>query len=280
MLIVHRKLETLLDSQIATTSNPTLLRKFIKRPTEKVWAYNRPEAPFATDLFKTMKDQFGDLGSLVTVFRFAWNASSELGKWCADRAWVYALADDVLPKLEGKVSKAANTESSGRLPGNAYKEIERITAASDIVRNHPFGRPDALGVLSPKVQLLRKELGKYFEYPSDTKCIILTEMRYTARVLFELFSELNMPYLRPGVLIGVRSSDITGMNITFRKQLLALVKFRKGDINCLVCNYTITDYTLLTDYLLQFATSVAEEGLDIPDCNLVVRYTSSYHRTF
>lgn len=200
-----------------------------------MWAYNRPEVPLATDLFKTMKDHFGDLGSLVTVFRFAWNASSELGKWCADRAWVYALADDVLPKLEGQVSKAANMEpSSGRLPENSYKEIERIKEASDIVKNHPFGRPDALGALSPKVQLLRKELGKCFERPSDTKCIVFTDMRYTARVLFELFSELNMPYLRPGVLIGVRSSDITGMNITFRKQLLAMVKFRKGDINCLV----------------------------------------------
>lgn len=236
MLIHYRKLETLLDSQIATTSNPTLLRKFIKRPTEKVWAYNRPEAPFATDLFKTMKDHFGELGSLIAVFRFAWNASSELGKWCADRAWAYALADDVLPKLEGQVSKVANTESSGRFPEYAYKEIERINDASDIVKNHPFGRPDALGALSPKVQLLRKELGKCFEHPSDTKCIVFTEMRYTARVLFELFSELNMPYLRPGVLTGVRTSDITGMNITFRKQLLAMVKFRKGEINCLVCD--------------------------------------------
>lgn len=227
-----------------------------------------------------MKDHFGDIGSLVTVFRFAWNASSELGKWCADRAWMYALADDVLPKLEGQVSKAANMESSGRLSENAYKEIERIKAASDIVKNHPFCGPNSLGALSPKVQLLRKELGKYFETPSDTKCIIFTEMRYTARVLFELFSELNMPHLRPGVLIGVRSSDITGMNITFRKQLLAMVKFRKGDINCLVSKLKNKNYALLDNHSLQFATSVAEEGLDIPDCNLVVRYTSSFYYIF
>src|SRR5262249_13565598 len=39
-----------------------------------------------------------------------------------------------------------------------------------------------------------------------------------------------------------------------REQIVAVSKFRKGEINCLV------------------ATSIAEEGLDIPACNLVVRF--------
>lgn len=224
----------MLDSQIATTSDLTLLRQFIKRPREKVWAYNRLEAPFATELFKTMKDHFGDLSSLETVFRFAWNASSELGRWCADRAWAHALADDVLPKLEGQVSKVINMESPGKLPESVCKEIECIKEASGVVKNYPFDKPDVQGSLSPKVELLRKELSKHFEYPDDTKCIVFTDMRYTARILFELFTELNMPYLRPGVLVGVRSSDLAGMNITFRQQFIALVKFRRGEINCLV----------------------------------------------
>lgn len=234
ILIIHRKLETMLDSQIATTLDLTLLRQFIKQPREKVWTYNRLGAPFATELFKTMKDRFGDLSSLETVFRFAWNASSELGRWCADRAWAHALADDVLPKLEGQFSKVVNMVSPGKLPENACKEIERIKEASDIVKNHPFNRPDDQGSLSPKVELLRTELNKYFDNSSDTKCISFTKMRYTARVLFELFTELNLPCLRPGVLVGVRSSDLAGMNITFRQQFISLVKFRRGEVNCLV----------------------------------------------
>jgi endoribonuclease Dicer len=44
------------------------------------------------------------------------------------------------------------------------------------------------------------------------------------------------------------------MNVSYREQVLTMMKFRKGTINCL------------------FATSVAEEGLDIPDCNLVIRF--------
>ncbi len=44
------------------------------------------------------------------------------------------------------------------------------------------------------------------------------------------------------------------MNVSFRQQVLTMMDFRKGKLNCL------------------FATSVAEEGLDIPDCNLVIRF--------
>lgn len=233
-LIRDRKLETLLDSRIATTSNLSLLRQVVRRPTEKVWKYNRLEPPFATELYKLLKDKFGDLKCLEGVFRFSWIASSELGKWCADRAWTHALADDVLPKLEGNVSKLLHSESSSQVPEQAYKEITRIKEASELVRNYSFNDPNIPGELSPKVQVLRNELSKYFERPTDTKCIVFTQKRYTAKILYELFAHLNMPYLHPGVLVGVRSGDIAGMNTTFRQQFLALVKFRKGEINCLV----------------------------------------------
>jgi endoribonuclease Dicer len=44
------------------------------------------------------------------------------------------------------------------------------------------------------------------------------------------------------------------LNVSLRNQVLTLRHFRDGVANCL------------------FATSVAEEGLDIPDCNLVIRF--------
>ncbi|KAF7176654.1 hypothetical protein CNMCM7691_003306 [Aspergillus felis] len=236
------RLETLLDSRIATTSKITLLREVVSRPIEKVWAYNRLESPFATELYKLMDTRYGNIKVLEAVFRFAWHASSELGKWCSDRAWWHALADDVLPKLEGNIGKLVESNTLNAEHGAVFKDIIRIREASETVKNYSFADPELPGELSPKVQLLRMELSKHFSRATGTKCIVFTQKRYTAKILNELFTVLNIPHLRPGVLIGVRPGDIGGMNITFRQQFLAL----------------------------KFATSVAEEGLDIPDCNLVV----------
>ena len=272
-LILYRKLETLLDSRIATTSKLNLLRQFVSRPIEVKWTYDRLHQPFETDLYKIMKDCFGDIGPLEGVFRFAWVASSELGKWCSDRAWTYALGDDVIPRLEGKISKLLESDVSTQIPESAYKEIERIREASDVVKSHEFNHPSAPGELSPKVQVLRRELEKHFGQPTETKCITFTEKRYTAKSLFELFTILPIPHLRPGMLVGVRSGDIAGMNNSFRQQFISLVKFRKGEINCLVRVNHINKIVCTSDKF-KFATAVAEEGLDIPDCNLVIRYVT------
>ena len=273
LLILLRRLETLLDSTIATTSKLNLLRQFVSRPIEVLWTYDELQPPYATNLYKIMKDRFGDIRPLEGVFRFAWTASSELGKWCSDRAWTYALGDDVIPKLEGKISKLLDSDVSTQIPESAYKEIERIREAGDIVKSHEFSHPNVSGELSPKVQLLRRELEKHFGKPTETKCIVFTEKRYTAKSLLELFTILDIPHLRPGMLVGVRSGDIAGMNNSFRQQFISLVKFRKGEINCLVRDSQINKMMCVSDKL-KFATAVAEEGLDIPDCNLVIRYVT------
>ncbi|PYH44538.1 putative RNA helicase/RNAse III [Aspergillus saccharolyticus JOP 1030-1] len=248
------RLETLLESTIATTSQASLLRQYVSRPLEEVWTYDRLEPPVATVLYKELHQRFGDLECLKSTFRFAWQATSELGSWCSDRAWVRALADDVLPRLEGKINKSIVPKSSARDSQDAHAQILQVREASDLIKSHELGSPHAPGALSSKVQLLHAELEKRFLDPDQPKCIVFTEKRYTAMMLFELFQSAAIPFLRPGLLVGVRSGDVAGMGITLRQQFLTLIKFREGEINCL------------------FATSVAEEGLDIPDCNLIVRF--------
>ncbi|KAJ6139597.1 hypothetical protein N7471_006083 [Penicillium samsonianum] len=246
------QLETLLDSRIATTSDLALLRNFVNKPMEEEWVYDKLPPPFETNLHGTLKPKYGDMPILEGAFRFASVASSELGTWCADQVWTLALADEVLPKLEGSIGKA--TDSDTHDSEKASEEIKRIQEANQLVKEYIADQAFTPSDLSSKVELLMRKLQEQFAKSPNTKCIVFTQRRNTAKVLLQLCEKLEIPNLRPDILVGVRKGDVIGMNSTFHRQFLVLVKFRKSEVNCL------------------FATSVAEEGLDIPDCNLVVRF--------
>lgn len=248
-------LETMLDSQISTTSDLALLRQSVARPSEEVWEYERLDAPFETDLYKHLYSHFGDLKTLEKPFHFALEASSVLGRWCSDWIWSYSLSEEALPKLEAKTSKGLMRNMPMLSSEHPEADIQRIKAAREVVKNHNFGHPDDRpDLLSPKVRLLHTELLKQFERDPETKCIVFTQKRHTARILRDLFAELGSTNLRPGLLIGVGSGKSTGLDVSFREQFMNVLAFRKGELNCL------------------FATSVAEEGLDISDCNLIIRF--------
>lgn len=207
-----------LDSKIATASQLSQINQFVKRPNEVAWTHNRLDLPFGTNLYNQMESQFGDIEGLKSVFRFSWHASSELGRWCSDGVWRQVFSARVLPRLEGK----------------SPEEMSRLQEANEIAGNHVPSSPEEPGQLSHKVQVLRKKLSEHYRMDPETKCIVFTTMRYTALMLLELFTALEIPHLRPGLLIGARTDDLTGANISFRQQFLALVNFRSGDINCLV----------------------------------------------
>ena len=92
------------------------------------------------------------------------------------------------------------------------------------------------------------------------KAIVFTERRVVAFYLSKLLSEdsiFKLKNLKSKALVGINATgkyDVTRM--TEREQDFALVSFRSNVANILV------------------ATSVVEEGLDIPSCDLVVRFES------
>jgi endoribonuclease Dicer len=248
------ELETLLHCRIATTSDVTLLKNHISKPVEQVAQYNALVNPFETQLHQNLKARFGDLRPFEKLFRISKVISSELGRWPADIYWSFAFSEEEEQKTEMRQERRFHAQKVAKPMAKLDAEVALLREAADVVKKHDFGLPKAdLSDFSSKVLLLLEWLNLYFNRTSDARCIVFVERRYTARLLLLIAQHIGGPHLRGGMLVGVNST--TGdINVSLRQQVLTVASFRKGELNCL------------------FATSVAEEGLDIPQCNLVVRF--------
>jgi endoribonuclease Dicer len=239
-----------LHSQIATARDLTLLQKAVTKPDEKVLSYRISQTTSSpSEFYHELKTRFGNVKFLDTLFDNASKIRAHLGTWCADRYWGFVLAENRFKKMESRVEKSSASNLDSDL------EVAQIRKAMDMIANHDFGNPKSdLSDLSHKVQQLCAYLGAHYERESDYRCIVFVEQRSTAYLLHQVLLAVGGLHLRPGLLIGAGNGRGDDMQSTFRNQVVTLIKFRKGELNCL------------------FATSVAEEGLDIPDCNLVVRF--------
>ena len=230
----------LLHCQIATASDVTLLRRTVHRPDEKVGAYDALALPFDTTLCRLIRDKAGRLDALSKTFETARLAASELGPWCADQIWSFALGQREGRNLERKMEQAYTAKPNRLAFQQTLEEsLAQLQEARDVVLGHDFTRPEATSdYLSAKVLLLQRYLNNRFERPTDDKCIVFVQKRYTAKVLEVLFKDENIgtPHLRAGCLIGARSGseDAADLSTTFRRQVVTLTRFRKGQLNCLV----------------------------------------------
>ncbi|KAF2069109.1 hypothetical protein CYY_009573 [Polysphondylium violaceum] len=91
---------------------------------------------------------------------------------------------------------------------------------------------------------------------SDFRCILFVKTREMANLLNELlidFSSKSLEYsfIKPALVIG---HGVGGDGMSVNKQKINIEKFRTGECNIIV------------------ATSVVEEGFDVPSCNLVIRF--------
>ena len=226
----------MLHSQIATTSDLSLLRMSISRPDESLAVYGRLLYAYDTPLCASLRAKFDDFDSLAKVFKDAREATSQLGEWCADHLWRFVLDEEEALKVERKMERKFNRDPTSHPVAVLDAEIARLREAKEMVKSWTFAKPDASkNSLSPKVLLLHQYMTLIFEKPSDVKCIIFVKRRYTARLLAQLFSHIGTPNLRLDLLIGSRTGDAGDISFSFRQQVLTMRKFKKGDINCLVC---------------------------------------------
>ncbi|NXC41420.1 DHX58 helicase, partial [Penelope pileata] len=109
---------------------------------------------------------------------------------------------------------------------------------------------------NPQLSKLEEILREHFQPLGSSRGIVFTGTRQSARSLLSWLqgtATLRGQHIRAAVLTGAGYSSQT-RRMTQNEQLDVITLFRKGELNLL------------------FSTSVAEEGLDIPECNLVVRY--------
>ncbi|KAI7256511.1 dicer-like protein 1, partial [Hortaea werneckii] len=251
------QLESLLHSRIATTDDMSLTEA-IKKPVEKMLFYPPlPDKGSETPFLRSIRARYPHLQHFNKQFDMSVEVARHLGRWCADQYLAEALSEKKLKRYEQLADKNYyyGARNCRRHITQLDSDVAVFRQAVDFVATekskHVTLRP---GDLSPKVMQLQKYLGHQFERPSEHRCIVFVDTRHTARLLAAACKTTRTRHMRVGFLVGVHSPDIDEDRFSHRDQVITLDKFHTGEINCL------------------FSTSVAEEGLDVPECNLVVRF--------
>ncbi|KAM0946851.1 hypothetical protein DsansV1_C08g0079921 [Dioscorea sansibarensis] len=221
--------------------------------------------------------------NLIQKLRAINYALGELGQWCAYKvahSFLTALQNDeranyqldvkfqesylkkVVALLQCQLSEGAavsEKDTGMDLDINNNHSIDEIEEG-ELPNSHAvsggehvdviIGAAVADGKVTPKVQALIKILLKY-QQTEDFRAIIFVERVVAALVLPKVFVELpSLSFIKCASLIGHNNNQ--EMRTCQMQDTIA--KFRDGRVNLLV------------------ATSVAEEGLDIRQCNVVIRF--------
>lgn len=132
---------------------------------------------------------------------------------------------------------------------SASKAAKRLM--DDLFMRKTLHRVKECEIEHPKLELARKIVSEQLKGSPESRVIVFTNYRDTAELVTNALSEV--PGVVPTRFVG-QASRRKDKGLTQKQQVEILNKFRAGEYNVLV------------------ATSVAEEGLDIPSTDLVLFY--------
>jgi endoribonuclease Dicer len=278
-------LESLLDCTIITTTDMSLVEA-VNRPSEVVLKYKPPLTHDYDSLFlSSLKQMCVDQDAFLPILKRASEISKHFGHWCADQFLLDNICSDNqeqilragkkhLPNLASTsetdvanaVADATKTiqavidhvhERRSRIEEANTEELRRRYAEENTNRSIIAGSStEVSNIISPKVAKLLAYLTLEFERENEQRCIVFVEWKHAARLLCRLLNTVGITNLRSGFVMGAGKEAVNdGLAFTLRSQILSLARFRSGETNCMI------------------ATAVAAEGLDIPSCNLVIRFS-------
>ncbi len=102
----------------------------------------------------------------------------------------------------------------------------------------------------PKLEKIFELISQEIRSNASAKILVFSQFRETAQTIAEKIK--NIPNINPSIFIGQAKKSTGGMSQ--KEQKIVIEKFREGKINVLC------------------ATSIGEEGLDIPEVNTVIFY--------
>lgn len=129
------------------------------------------------------------------------------------------------------------------------KASRSIMADSNILEAVAYVK--SLDVEHPKVKEIAEIVKKQIEVNPNSKIIVFTHYRDTSRYISKLLENINK--VKPSQFIGQASKE-GDKGLSQKEQAKVIENFKNGTFNVLI------------------ATSVAEEGLDIPSTDLVIFY--------
>ncbi len=133
------------------------------------------------------------------------------------------------------------------------KSVQKLTASPEFAK--AFSLTQLLTQEHPKLDKLEGIVSSQFKNNPKSKIIIFAQFRETVRTIAERLNKI--PRIKADVFVGQAIKNhgkgkTTGLKQKEQKEMVE--KFKRGEINILV------------------ATSIAEEGLDIPEVNEVIFY--------
>ncbi|KAG6013044.1 hypothetical protein E4U43_007513 [Claviceps pusilla] len=268
------ELEATLCSKIATISDEALDKENQKRQQlERVCYYApilHPEKA-RTDLWQSLSAILGLVSDFDSHLEATQDASSVLGPWCADQYWNILFSPCQVPQSStvmrriGRLDHAderllkvlVNEEwHSGPEEDHTATAVAKASQTTlDYMKQRQNATINAVD-FSSKFLALHDILHGAYSRGQTKRCIVFVQKRYIAFLLSHVFArlEVRIPGMVCSYMVGSQkvSSSITNMSVREQSQIMR--QFQKGEINCL------------------FATQVAEEGIDVPDCDLIIRF--------
>ncbi|KAK9449862.1 uncharacterized protein V1518DRAFT_404946 [Limtongia smithiae] len=260
-------LERVMCAQIRTPANMDLVRAHTAKSETRIQYYDKSPHEYVTPLYQKLYAGIGGFKSnLRKLLTFSEWAAVELGPWCADHIWHYLLNGhdnykegyraSWIRELVSKATSDTSPQQHETFESQLELDLHVLAIACDIVEKHEFQEPklDVTDFSYKVLNLIHFIKSTFMSADNKFTCIIFVQRRFTAWVFYDLIKKLKVRGCKPGILTGHGGNGVTDLNMTFREQSMLMYDFRRRKVNCLI------------------ATSVAEEGIDIPDCNIIVRF--------